>query len=108
MNYLTLDLIKHQLIIDASFTDDDVYLEHLGDTAEELIQTLVDDQLDDIAASNDGVLPKPLIQAMLLAVDYLYGSQRGSNDANPELPKAITMFTQLYRTYYNPGKSNLL
>lgn len=100
MNYLTLDLIKHQLIIDTDFTDDDEYLIHLGDTAEELVQTMIDAPLEDAAAENGGDLPKPLIQAMLLTVDYLYGSQRGSNDSNPEMPSAIKMFTQLYRTYY--------
>ena len=40
MNYLTIDELKKQCIIDLDFTEDDDYLAALGDTAEALVTSL--------------------------------------------------------------------
>lgn len=100
MKFLTLDLIKKQTIVDDYFHDDDAYLTHLGDAAESLVETEVDDSLNDIAAENNGQLPKALLHAMLLIVDYLY-AQRGSNDNNPQIPDAYLHLVRLYRKWGN-------
>ena len=42
MNYLTIDELKKQCIIDLDFTEDDDYLAALGDTAEALVEQQID------------------------------------------------------------------
>lgn len=83
--------------MDEDFHDDDAYLTHLGEVAEEMIAQEIDSPLDEIVAQNKGQLPKPLQQAMLLYVDYLYGGTRGSDNSNPEIPTAILHMCTLYR-----------
>lgn len=99
MEYLTLDLIKKQCIIDACFIDDDSYLEHLGTVAEQMIEQEVDMPLEEIAANNDGELPMPLMHAALMYVDYLYGAERGSSTQEIQIPPAIIRFCQMYRRF---------
>ena len=50
MNYITLEEIKKQCIIDPEFTEDDAYLEALGDAAEEKVNEHVGFTLDEICA----------------------------------------------------------
>ena len=79
MEYLTLDLIKKQCIIDACFIDDDSYLEHLGTVAEQMIEQEVDMPLEEIAANNGGEL--------------------GSSTQEIQIPPAIIRFCQMYRRF---------
>lgn len=99
MRYLTLELIKSQCIIDQEFTDDDTYLSHLGDVAEEAVENEIDNKLEEVVASNNGKLPAPLLQAMLIYVDYFYGLQRGSDGNNPDIPKAFLHLCAIYRNW---------
>lgn len=96
-NYITLQDVKNQCIIDSDFTDDDEYLESLADTAETLVSELVNDDLDYIAACHDGELPSPLIHAMKMLVEYMYAN-RGSDNEN-QIPDAVYMFIKLYRNF---------
>lgn len=97
--YVSLELAKKQCIVDQDFHDDDELIETYIGVAEEAIQTEIDMSLSNAVAQNGGTLPKPLQAAMLLYVDYLYSSQRGSNDANPDIPTPILHFCQLYRNW---------
>lgn len=99
MNYLTLEDIKQQCVIDSDFHDDDVLLESMGDAAEDYVEQLVNEQLDDIAAKNSGELPKSLYHAMLIFVDYLYSSQRGSSNTEHVVPEVINTIVKLYRSF---------
>lgn len=96
MNYLTIEKIKKQVIIDEDFHDDDEYLEALGDTAEELVEQQIDDDLFNVVAKNNGKLPSPLEHAMKMIVEYLYNN-RGSDES--EIPSAFYYMCQLYRNY---------
>ena len=96
MTYLTLSMIKQQLVIDNDFTDDDEYLEALGDTAEELVEQQIDKALADVLADNNNNMPAPLIHAMKMIVEYFYDN-RGS--AENEIPSAFYWMCQLYRNY---------
>lgn len=71
MQYLTTEDIKHQIIMDQDFCDDDPYLELLGSTAENMLNDNLDGHLQDIVIRN-GYLPEQLRVAMLLLVGYLY------------------------------------
>lgn len=99
MRYLTLQDIKSQIVIDQSFTEDDLLLESMGDAAEDYVEQLVNEQLDDIAAKNSGELPASLYRAMLIFVDYLYSVARGSSGDDKEIPNVINNITKLYRSF---------
>lgn len=96
MQYLTIDKIKKQCVIDSTFTDDDTYLEALGDTAEQLVEQQIDAPLSEIVAKNDGELPAPLEHAMKLIVEYFYNN-RGSDES--QVPEAYFYMCKLYRNY---------
>lgn len=96
MEYLTLDEIKQQLIIDQSFTDDDTYLTALGDTAEAMVAKQLDKTLEDVVSENDGELPATLKHAMKLLIEYLYDN-RGSGDN--QIPDAFFYICSMYRNY---------
>ena len=91
-------MIKAQCVIDEDFEDDDVYLEHLGTVAEQLVEKEIDRSIDEVV-SEEGKMPYPLLQAMLLYVDFLYGGDRGSSGQEIPIPPAISRVCQLYRRY---------
>lgn len=96
MQYLTLDKIKKQCVIDSLFTDDDTYLESLGDAAEQLVEQQIDLPLSEIVAKNDGELPAPLEHAMKMIVEFFYNN-RGSDES--QIPEAYFYMCKLYRNY---------
>lgn len=99
MQYLTLDEIKRQCVIDEDYHDDDEFLNMIGDSAEELTAQLLDCSLDEIAAAN-GDLPAGLRHALRMLCDYFYSCQRGSGEGAPDVPSAIQMMIKLYRNYH--------
>lgn len=72
MAYLTLSKTKKHLNIESSFTDDDSYIYDLIDVAEISVENHINQKLDDIATNNGGVLPSPLLHAMLLLLGGFY------------------------------------
>jgi hypothetical protein len=74
MNWLTLDLAKQHLLVDASVTEDDGYIAQLCDVAEAAVEVEIDQPLDTLT-DEDGHLPAPIIQAMLLTVGNLYANR---------------------------------
>lgn len=96
MNYLTLSMLKQQLVISDDFDDDDEYLEALGDTAEELVEQQIDKSLVAVLEDNNGHMPAPLLHACKMIVEYLYDN-RGSSDS--EIPSAFYYMCALYRNY---------
>lgn len=96
MRYLTLTDIKQQLNINADFTEDDVYLNALGETAEDIVEQQIDCDLDVVVAGNNSYLPTPLKHAMKMLVEYFYDN-RGSDDI--EIPDSVFYLQKLYRHY---------
>ena len=72
--YLQLYQIKKQLNIDTSFHDDDEYLMDLAKVAENAIQKHIDTPLSELE-DEEGTLPMPLVQAMLLMVGSFYAKR---------------------------------
>ena len=97
MQYLTLELIKQQCRIDADYTLDDTILELYGDSAEDFLSQHLNCALDDISAENSGELPKNLINAMLIYVDYLYGASGSGEDK--DVPRAFFILVAPWKKY---------
>ena len=98
MNYLTLDEIKKQCVVDENFNDDDEFFEMIGDAAEDMTAQLLDCSLDQLSAEN-GELPATIRHAMRILCDYFYSVNRGSSDDAPDIPTAVTLMLKLYRNY---------
>lgn len=91
MKYLKLEDIKRQCIIDFDFTDDDVYLESLGDTAENFVEQIGNLDLSDFAD-----VPPSLKHSMLLLCEYFYNN-RGSDTT--DIPPLFYTMIKMYRNY---------
>lgn len=106
--YLQLYQIKKHLNIDELFYEDDEYLLELGIVAEMAVEKHIDDSLDNIANGNGGVLPSPLLQAMLLLIGNLYANRESvAFTSSTEVPHTFTYLIDLYRNYgkfYTGGK----
>ena len=98
MQYLTIEEIKKQCVIDADFHEDDTFLEMIGDAAEDMTSQLLDCSLDELAAEN-GDVPASIRHAMRILVDYFYSVNRGSSDDTPDIPNAVMTMLKLYRNY---------
>ena len=100
MEYLNLDLIKKHLNIDEDFHDDDDYLTLLGDVVEQVTERHIDDSLKKLTADNNGKIPAPLIQAMLLLLGTYYNNRENVAFASSaEIPLSYSYLLSLYQNY---------
>lgn len=100
MNYLTLQEIKKHLNIDNDFTDDDSYIESLGEVAEEIVKQHVRKDLFMITTENGNKLPAPIKQAMLLLIGNYYANRESvTYAAAKELPQAYEYLLSPYVSY---------
>ena len=100
MTFLTLDQIKKHLNIDSYFHDDDQYLSDLGSVAELSVEKHIDYPLNVIADKNEGELPMPIIQAMLLLIGTLYLNRESvSFGTAVPVPHAYDYLIALYQNY---------
>ena len=100
--YLDLEKIKKHLNINVDYTDDDMYLTDLAEVAERVVETHIDNKLDTIASKNGGLLPAPILHAMLLFIGNMYANREsvafvGVN----EIPLSYAYILDLYKTYYH-------
>ena len=99
MTYLTLEQIKKHLNIEPTFTDDDTYLQALGDAAEEVVSRYIDQPLS-LLEDEDGNIPKPLIFAALLWLGTAYAVRESVASTNmTAVPHSFEMLCQMYRNY---------
>lgn len=97
--YINLDTIKKHLNIDTFFTDDDEYLMLLEDVAVNAVQKHIDCNLSELQDS-DGVLPAPLLHAILLEIGNLYMQRESITYSNiSEVPLSYTYLLDLYKDY---------
>lgn len=100
MQYLQLDTLKRQCIVDEDFHDDDQLLIQYGAAAESLAAEYIGIPLEAVVDQNCGQLPPILESAMCMVVDYLYSAQRGSGASDKtQLPECIYTFFKLFRHY---------
>ena len=99
MKYLTLDLIKKHLNMNADYTAEDDYLTMLGGAVEEVVGKHIDDDLPTLAKNNNDQLPLPLVQACLLLLGTYYSNME--NVAFTSKNEVTTSLTYLLETYKN-------
>lgn len=101
MPTLTLAKMKKHLNIDADFHGDDEYITQLGEVAEKMVFSHIDDEL----TVGGGSVPAPLVHAMLLLVGTFYANRESVAFANATpLPHAYELIIGLYKNY-NPQQS---
>jgi uncharacterized phage protein (predicted DNA packaging) len=107
--YLQLYQIKKHLNIDEDFHDDDEYLMDLAKVAENAVQKHVDTELSNME-DDEGNIPMPLVQAMLLMVGTFYAKRESIAFASAqEVPLAYLYLISLYINYDGnvEGTSNI-
>ena len=86
--------------MDESFHDDDSYLEALGDVVEKVTEKHIDFSLNKITADNNGEIPTPLKQAMLLLLGTYYSNRENVAFASSaEIPLSYSYLLSLYQNY---------
>ena len=71
MKWLTLTLIKQQIRMESSFTDEDDILTMYGNSAEEMVLDVINRDYTEVI-ERWGEVPKPLVHASLLIVAQSY------------------------------------
>lgn len=97
--YISLDLAKKHLNIDADFTEDDQYILGLIQAAEEAVKVHINDDLDTIAENNGGCVPAPIIQAILLQIGAMYQNREIVGTKTSELPFSYLYLIRLYQNW---------
>lgn len=102
MASVSLELFKRHVRAD-DFSDDDGYLLHLLDTAEEWVSRETGRPLPELLEEGGGSLPLPLCQAVMLMAGHWYNQREGvSSGQMREVPytlKALVKpFTRLSET----------
>jgi hypothetical protein len=98
MRYLTLEQIKKQCNIDSTYEGDDEFLELLAESAEDMVEQLLDCNLEELYAER-GEMPASIQHALRMLVDWMYSQQRGSSGEAIDIPTAIYQILKLYRNY---------
>ena len=97
--YLQLYQIKKHLNIDDDFHCDDEYLVELAQAAQTVVEVHLDRPLDSLE-NEEGFIPSPLTQAMLLLVGTWYASRESVSFAsNSVLPHSYDYIIALYKNY---------
>ena len=105
--YLDLTKIKKHLNINEDYTADDMYLTDLSEVAERVVETHIDNKLDNIASKNGGTLPAPILHAMLLFIGNMYANRESVAfvSAN-EIPLSYAYILDLYKCYYHSNNED--
>lgn len=98
MQFLTIEEIKKQCVVDPDWHGDDEYFEMIGDAAEDMTAALLDCDLNELF-DNNGNLPNTIRHALRMLVDYFYAVNRGSADQGKEIPDTVYNMLKLYRQY---------
>lgn len=98
---LDLATIKKHLNIDASYTDDDTYIEFLEGVAEEVVQKHIDRSFEEIIGEA-GEIPQPLLHSILLIVGNMYANRESvAYTSAVEVPNSLSYILSMYRDYKN-------
>ena len=109
MKYLTLDLIKKHLNMNADYTAEDDYLTMLGGAVEEVVAKHIDDDLSTLAKNNNDQLPLPLVQACLLLLGTYYSNRENvAFTTTNEVPMSFTYLLDLYKNYGGSETNSLI
>lgn len=97
--YLQLYQIKKHLNINEEWHDDDEYLVDLALVAESVVSQHIDKKLSDLEDER-GLIPAPLVHAMLLFIGDMYQSRESVAFTNAtEIPFSYDYLLSLYKDY---------
>ena len=98
--FVTLDRIKKHLNIDEYYKEDDWFLISLYQVAEKVVERHTDSKLSEIAKTNGGELPPPLVHAMLLLIgDYYKNRESVSFTSATSIPFSYDYILSLFKNY---------
>ena len=101
--YLSLNQIKHHLIVDENFRDDDPYIIQLYKVAEEVVSKHIDTDLSELV-DDSGDLPAGITHAILLLIGNFYANRDSVTNLNiNKIPFSYDYLLSLYQNYY-PSK----
>lgn len=101
--YILLENAKQHLCVDKDFHEDDDYILHLIQVAEDAIEKRIDQKLQDIVDPKTGYLPKSVIQSILLLVGQFYKEREATtNLSSNEIPIGLNWLADLNKHYYIP------
>lgn len=98
--YIDLETAKKHLNLLPDFVEDDEYILHLIDVAEQAVLVHVNEVPSVLVEKNGGCLPAPIQQAMLLMIGNFYQNREPIGN-RAELPLSARYLIDLYRNYYN-------
>lgn len=97
--FLDLEATKKHLNVDSDFYEDDDYITSLIQVAESIVEKHIDTSFEDIVGE-DGSIPRPILQAMLLMVGNLYANREAVTFGTAtQLPLAYTYLLSLYKRF---------
>lgn len=101
MKYVTLELAKHHLNVEESYTGEDFYIESLIDVAEAKVAKELCMKLDELATIDGGEeIPAPLRHAMLLSIGAYYANREEVTVIQTRpLEQGVKYLISLYRNY---------
>ncbi len=97
MAVVSLELFKKHVRAD-DFADDDVYLEHLIEAAEESVMTATNRTEEELREGNAGVFPTPLKQAIMMLAAHWYNQRESvSTTQMHQVPDSLQALIKPYR-----------
>lgn len=97
MSVVSPELFKKHVRAD-DFADDDDYLEHLLETAEEAVVTATNRSRQELEELGDGKFPKPLVHAVMLLAGHWYNQRESVSTVQMhEVPDALQALIKPYR-----------
>ncbi len=101
MSVVSLALFKKHVRAD-DFADDDSYLEHLLNTAEDAVITATRRTERELTALNGGEFPAPLTHAMMMLAAHWYNQRESVSSVQMhEVPDALQSLVKPYRKLVN-------
>lgn len=76
MSLVSLELFKQHVRAD-DFADDDAYLSHLLEVAEEWVVRETNRSVDELHDANGGEFPRSLLQAIMMVAGHWYNQREG-------------------------------
>lgn len=96
--FITLEQVKKHLQIDLDYLEDDLYLEHLIEVAEDAVEKNCDVALNE--QGEDGELPSSTLHSILLLVGNLYNNREATTYSTiTEVPFAYKYLINLNRNF---------
>lgn len=101
MSLVDLELLKRHVRAD-DFSDDDAYLQHLLDSAEEYLTLATNRSIAELVDMGGGSLPYSLTHAVLLIAGHWYNQREGVASVQmTEVPYTLQALIKPYRRLTN-------